>query len=116
MTKNSSETVVLTQQRDTRGTRTIWARRLPDGGVVIDGQDLGRGVEEAFGPGLTEYEWGWEVAASDVPILMNALGGRIGDDPIQLLSAWSRENIHRDPGQHLKDAGVPMEFWNRIGD
>jgi hypothetical protein len=45
-----------------------------------------------------------------------ALGGRDGDDPLPLLAAWSTAHGGVDPGSHLRDAGVAIEFWSRVGD
>jgi hypothetical protein len=84
--------------------------------LIIEGQDLGPGVEQAFGAGLTEYEWVWEIAPQDVPAAVEALGGHEADDPLALLRAWYADHGGEDPGSYLKDAGVPIGFWNRIGD
>ncbi len=108
--------IVLRNLRDERGLRYLGATRRPDGGIHIDGQDLGRGVENAFGAGLTEYEWTWDIEATDVPAVIAALEGREGDDPLRLLAAWSTAHDGIDPGSHLKEAGVPIQFWSRIGD
>jgi len=108
--------IVLRDYRDERGRRYIGARREPDGSIVIDGQDLGRGVESAFGTGLTEYEWTWRVEAAAVPAVVVALGGSDGDDPLPLLAEWSAAHGGMDPGSHLKEAAVPIAFSSRIGD
>ena len=108
--------IVLRDLRDAGGVRHLGATRRPDGGIRIEGQDLGPGVERAFGPGLTEYEWAWEIEADDVPAVIAALDGREGDDPLRLLAAWSAAHGDIDPGSHLREAGVPVTFWSRIGD
>jgi hypothetical protein len=92
------------------------ASRDPRGGVRIDGHDLGRCVEDAFGDGLGEYEWSWVIEPEAVPAAISALEGRDGDDPLKLLVAWSAAHGGADPGSHLREAGVPISFWNRIGD
>jgi hypothetical protein len=102
--------------RDAGGIRSLAARRREDGGIVIEGDDLGPGVERIFGPGLSEYEWVWAIAPGAVPAVVEALGGHEGDDPLTLLEAWSADNAGQDPGSHLRDAGAPIDFWNRIGD
>jgi len=94
----------------------LTARRGPDGGVVIEGQDIGRGVEEIFGDGFREYEWDWTIAPDAVPAAVTALGGDGEDDVLALLRAWSVDHGGRDPGIFLQEAGVPVEFWSRIGD
>ena len=108
--------VVLRNLRDARGVRHLQATRQPDGGILIEGQDLGPGVEEVFGQGLTEYEWTWEIKAADVPAVVGVLDGREGDDPLVLLAAWAAAHGRIDPGSHLQQAGVQIEFWSRIGD
>ena len=108
--------LVLRNQRDADGFRGLEASRRQDGGIRIDGHDLGRGVEGAFGAGMSEYEWCWVIEPDAVPATVAALDGREGDDPLRLLEAWSIAHGGVDPGSHLRDAGVPIAFWNRIGD
>lgn len=108
--------ISLRYQRDADGLRRLEATRRPDGGILIEGQDLGPGVERIFGAGLTEYEWAWVVGPDAVPATVAALDGDEGDDPLRLLAAWSAAHSGIDPGSRLREAGVPIEFWNRIGD
>jgi hypothetical protein len=110
-----SARVVLRDVRDERGTRYLAARRRDDGGVLIEGHDLGRGVE-AFGPGFSEYEWSWVIGLDVVPAALAALGGQAGDDLLQLLRTWSIDHGGVDPGSHLKNSGVPVGFWSHVGD
>jgi hypothetical protein len=108
-------TVLLFQSRDDRGTRSLWATTLADGRLKIEGQDLGPSVS-IFGADFTEYEWDWTIAAADVPLLPEYFGGKLGDDPIPLMRHWIKQANGRDPGQHLKDAGLELEFWSRLGE
>lgn len=108
--------VVLRNLRDAGGTRSLTARRGENGAILIEGQDLGRGVEAAFGPGLYEYEWAWTIGPDAFPAAIEALGGNEGDDLLRLLAAWSAGHGGADPGSHCKDAGVPIDFWSRVGD
>ena len=96
--------------------RSIQVSRADDGGVRIDGQDLGSAVESIMGAGMRECEWSWTIGAADVPAAVEALGGAPGTDPVRLLEAWSAAHRGRDPGQAIHDAGVPMGFWSRFGD
>ena len=96
--------------------RHLEATRRPDGAILIEGQDLGPGVERIFGAGLTEYEWTWTIEPDAVPAAIAALEGIEGDDPLRLLAAWSAAHGGVDPGSRLREAGVPIEFWSRIGD
>lgn len=109
-----STTIRLFQSRDARGTRTLDATWLPDGRLQIGGQDLGSSVA-VFGADFTEYEWDWTVAAADVPRIPVILGRPAGSDPIVALRSWTSAANGRDPGQQLKDAGLELEFWSRIG-
>jgi hypothetical protein len=108
--------ISLRDYRDAGGLRHLGATRTPDGGILIEGQDLGPGVERAFGAGLTEYEWAWAVPPDAVPAAVAALDGHEGDDPLRLLAAWSAAHDDGDPGSHLREAGVSIEFWSRVGD
>jgi len=108
--------ISLRDYRDEGGLRHLGATRMPDGGILIEGQDLGPGVERAFGAGLTEYEWAWAVPPDAVPAAVAALDGHEGDDPLRLLAGWFEAHGGIDPGTHLRQAGVPVEFWSRIGD
>jgi hypothetical protein len=105
---------VLRDTRDVGGSRHLEVSMLPGGGLSIDGQDLGPGVEAIFGAGCREYEWRWTIDARDVPAAIAALGGVPGDDPLAALARWFDEH-EIDPGTELRDAGVPVAFWNRIG-
>lgn len=108
--------VILRDLRDSGGSRYLEATRHTDGGIQILGQDLGSGVEEIYGAGLTEYEWSWDIEAAAVPAAIAALDGLEGDDPLYLLAAWTTQHGGIDPGSHLKKSGVPAKFWSRIGD
>jgi hypothetical protein len=106
--------VILRDQRDADGVRSLSATHVPGGGIFIEGHDLGAGVERIFG--FREYEWTWDIEADAVPAAIAALDGREGDDPLRLLAAWSAAHGAIDPGSHLREVGVPIKFWNRIGD
>lgn len=98
------------------GQQALWAELRPDGRLLISGQDLGSGVEQAWGGGLREYEWGWSVESSDVPAAVALLGGEPGEDPLAVLVRWTRSHDGADPGSAVKKAGIPVGFWNRVGD
>lgn len=107
--------LVIWRGRDDNGSRLLEAVLKPDGGLVIEGQDLGAAVK-VFGPDYSEYEFDWTADAGEVPRIIEVLGGRPGDDPLELLHRWTHVNRGRDPGQFLYDAGVTLGFWSRIGD
>jgi hypothetical protein len=108
--------VVLRDTRDASGTRFLEARLDPDGALRIEGQDLGPGVGEVFGAGLTEYEWWWRLDAGHVPAAVVALGGQPADDPLATVARWFADSGGTDPGSGLREAGLPIAFDCRIGD
>jgi len=105
--------VVLRDTRDARGTRHLEARLKDDDGIVIEGQDLGSGVE-ALGAGFSEYEWAWTIGSDQVPAAVAALGGSAVDDPLRVLANWSAVHNGADPGSDLREAGVSIGFWSRV--
>ena len=105
--------VILRDTRDEDGTRYLDARLEPNGDLIIEGQDLGDGVERFFGPGEREYEWTWTVKAADVPKLKRALGGG------HVLKALKRRfsgSAARDLKPFLVAHAIPHEVWPRTGD
>jgi hypothetical protein len=107
--------IALFQSRDDRGTRSLWVTRLGDGRLKIEGQDLGPAVA-FFGEDFTEYEWDWTIGASDIPRVAELLGGSPGSDPVAVMGKWVRDRNGADPGQELKQLGLDIEFWSRIGE
>jgi hypothetical protein len=106
--------VVLRDTRDGQGTRHLGARCNEDGGITIEGQDLGSGVE-ALGSGFSEYEWVWTIAADQVPMAVAILGGNTADDPLRVLANWSAVNDGADPGSHLREAGSEFADGRLLG-
>ena len=107
--------VELFSGQDARGTRTLWASLDPDGSLVIEGQDRGPQVQ-VFGPDFREYEWSWRASAGDLSRIVELLGGGQEEDPLEVLVRWALGRKGEDPGSYLRNAGVPLEFWSRIGD
>jgi hypothetical protein len=108
--------VTLRHQTFGADRRVLWAVLTAAGDLRIEGQDLGPGVEEIFGEGKTEYEWDVVVRAADVPRAVVALGGSPGDDVLAVLSQRYSGFEASEIEPRLKASGVPIEFWNRIGD
>lgn len=110
------DTITLRDERAGKDTRHLWARVEASGDLVIEGQDLGPGVESFWGAGLSEYEWTITVRAPDVPKLIAALGGRDGDGVLSLLAARFREDDRYASKGFIEEHAVPLEFWSRVGD
>lgn len=107
-------TVKLRNTWDASGTRHLAASIKDDGRVVISGQDLGRGVEEFFGSGNTEYEWEWTIEPGDVLKMAKELGST--DDVLGALArSFSGDNA-ANLQTFLDDAGIPYSTWSRVGD
>jgi hypothetical protein len=84
-----------------------------EGGIRLDGWDLGDGV--AAIKGVREYEWTLDVAASDLPALVEALGAVAGEDVFEVISRTCMDDpnrLHRT----IVDAKIPHAWWSREGD
>ncbi len=104
--------IVLRHQRDGDGLRHLEAILEEDGDLVIEGQDLGRGVEEFFGS--REYEWTWTIRAAHLPDLMRALA--IQADPLAALEERFSGDRAGELKAFLDDQSIPREIWSRLGD
>jgi hypothetical protein len=108
--------VILRNTSDADGPRYLGARITDVGDLRLEGQDLGPGVERVFGEGLTEYEWLFTVLAEHLEDAVVALGGDPGADPLTVVEAFFASGRGHEFGPVLRDAGVPVEFWSRVGD
>ncbi|HTU69524.1 MAG TPA: hypothetical protein VMF11_04310 [Candidatus Baltobacteraceae bacterium] len=112
----------MRHERTSTDWRSLSARLGPEGDLIVEGQDLGKGVESLFG--YNEYEWTLTVAAVDTPKLLAAL--KRGQGPFDLLRCRRglldalRRRFHQSTASQLepflKENGVPYSFWNSIGD
>lgn len=111
-----ARTVVLGEQHDDDG---LWARSvtLDDGGdLLIEGHDLGPGVERLLGAGLREYEFVRTVRAADVPAVVRALGLAEGADILDALDVrYAGQGTH-EIEKLIESAAITSELWGRVGD
>jgi len=105
--------VTLRDARDEDGSRQLGASLKGDGALLIEGQDIGPGVERFFGPGLTEYEWAWIIQPSGVRALKLALAR---DDVLAALSERFSGDAAADLQRFLEDNDIPYEPWSRVGE
>ena len=110
-----AEVTLHTETTDDGGSRTVWLSRLPQGGVSVNGQDLGD-LSGSFGAGVREYEWAHSVAAGDIPSLVHALGGGADADLVDLLTARFSGIRHREFSKFCATESIPVEFWSRFGE
>jgi hypothetical protein len=109
MNEPDSRYVILRDSRDEKGSR--WLRAVLDasGDLILSGHDLGTGVSDSYGEGITEYEWIHRVAAPDVLRLLTCLGGQPDDDILDFLTA----GIY----QTLRAYQIPYTpVFSRLGD
>jgi hypothetical protein len=111
MTKRS---VTLRDIHDELGTRHLTASLSTDGTLTIEGQDLGDGVEQIFGPGTREYEWAWTIQSQDVPRLASALDAC--DDVLAALADRFSNDAAAELKSFLDERAIPHDCWSRIGD
>ncbi len=106
--------VTLREVRDELGVRVLEAILAPDGTLTIEGQDLGDGVEQFFGPGNREYEWIWTIRAAEAVKLAAALGS-----PGNVLSGLQARFSGKAAAElqpFLEQHGIVYEGWSRVGD
>ncbi len=107
--------IVLRDIHDEEGVRHLAARFTESGDLVIEGQDLGDGVERFFGEGIREYEWIWTIRRGSLVALARELGVNEG----AILEELGRRFSHPSCGElepFLKEHGIPLERWSRLGD
>ncbi|MBN2493425.1 MAG: hypothetical protein JXR96_02440 [Deltaproteobacteria bacterium] len=112
----SERTVTLREIRDEHGLRYLGVRIDENGDLVIEGQDLGSGVESFWGEGASEYEWIRQVKARDLPRLLEALGAKPEADLLSLLGERFSGDRASELERFLKAHAIPSEFWSRVGD
>ena len=106
------KSVVLRDVRDAQGTRHLQATLTDMGDLVIEGQDLGDGVEQIFG--VREYEWIWTIRARDLPSLVGAMGAT--SNVLAMLSERFSGDNAAGLKSFLDSHDVPHEVWSRMGD
>ena len=104
--------VVLRKERSESDYRFLSAEIDENGDLVIDGQDLGGGVDSAFG--CSEYEWSWTVRAKHIGQLKIALGSR--RNILRTLKKRFSDQKAAGLYEFLQKSKVPFEGWSRIGD
>ncbi|WP_338848220.1 hypothetical protein V8J88_05145 [Massilia sp. W12] len=104
--------VTLRNERTPGDSRYLGARIAESGDLLIEGQDIGAGVEEFSGS--REYEWAWLIAKADLPKLSEALHAET--DLLAALQMRFSGPAAAELGQFLTQHGIHYESWSRIGD
>ena len=110
----ADQSVTLREIHSPRDFRTLIARMAADGTLTIEGQDLGDGVEQIFGPGNREYEWVLTIQSQHVAQLISALNSSA--NVLTALAERFSNEASAGIEPFLDEQGIPYEFWNRIGD
>lgn len=79
----------------------------PEGGFVISGQDLSGRI-------WAEYEYAMTVGRPAVREVIAALGGREGDDVVELFGEHAAEIIEEGEKSWLDRHSIPYDFWSRV--
>jgi hypothetical protein len=96
-----------------RDSLTVAATLTADGALVIKGQDLR--AESFFGSGNAEYEYALTVEADGVRRIVEALGGKTGDDVLELLRANGDNLVATGEMTWLRAIGIEPKFWSHLG-
>ena len=106
-----AKVVVLRNEREGRDSRYLEAYLDDQGSLRIDGHDLGPATTVVSPDG--EYEWGRIVRAEHLPELLQLLGGKAGDDILELLERrWSGPRSG-ELEQVLRDCSIPIALFVR---
>ena len=79
-----------------------------DGGLHIDGQDLGPSTASVSGDG--EYEYHKTVAAADIPALLELLGRDANDNILDVLETGWTGPASYDLERTLRESAIPVAF------
>jgi hypothetical protein len=102
-----SPVIELLDERKGENSFRIWAYLDAEGDLHIDGQDFGPITAVMTDDG--EYEYCQKFANADLPRVIQALGGQLGCDVLELLArAWSGERAH-DLERCIREAGIPRK-------
>lgn len=104
--------IILREERKAGDYRFLGAEIKDNGNLVFEGQDLGSGVEGAFG--CSEYEWYWTIKEQDIPKLKDAIGGR--GNVLKLLEKNFSNEKAANLYEFMQEHNIPFESWSRIGD
>lgn len=109
--RRGARTVTLRFEDDGEDFRRLTASVTREGALRVEGHDLGPGTAIVSPDG--EYEWVTTVAAADIGRLVALLGGREGDNVLDVL-----ERAYIGPGSYdfermLRESDIPVERWTR---
>ncbi len=105
--------VTLREERVGSDYRHLEAYVDDEGRLHIDGQDLGPGTAVISDDG--EYQWFETIAAADVARVVELLGGRRGEDVLDVLERdWTGPKSYELEAR-LRTSGVPVDRFTWSG-
>ncbi len=112
MNEGRSQVVLVRDERAGDGVHTLWAYLDRSGRLHIEGEDFGL-TSTASVSAQGEYEWHETIAATDVPKVVEILGGSPDDDVLQLLEQnWSGEaSYDLEVKLHTSGLDIEREAW-----
>jgi hypothetical protein len=108
MTYSEPRQVQLRDERDGEDSRHLWAYLDDAGALHIDGQDLGPKTAPVSHDG--EYEWFQEIAPSDIPAVIELLGGRPGEAILDVLERFTGPQSY-ELERRLRDSDIPVKRY-----
>ena len=102
--------VTLRDESKGRNSRSLWAY-VDEGGLNIEGQDLGPGTASMSGDG--EYEWFRRFAFEDVPLVVALLDGEPGEDVMDVLERWVGKSDELEA--RMRESTIPSAFSSYSG-
>jgi hypothetical protein len=99
---------LLKEKRADGSSLNMWAYLDSEGCLHIDGQDLGPVTKAVSDDG--EYEYFYTIPAEDIPALVKVLGGKVGDNVLDVIKKkWSGKKSY-DLGELLDKSQVRVKF------
>ncbi len=105
--------VVLLEERNGADSRSVWASLAENGDLIISGQDIGPGVERAFGS--DEYEFAHTIPFNYVKPFLEILGATKVTDVLTALRAFGGPR-YQEITNALETAqnSMPIRFWSHF--
>ena len=103
--------VTLLEERNGADSRSVWASLAENGDLIISGQDIGPGVERAFGS--DEYEFSHTIPSDYVLPFLKILGAIKVTDVLTALRAFGGSRYEEiTDALETAQTSMPIRFWS----
>ena len=106
---HSHREITLRAERRGSTTRYLTARGTENGGLQIEGQDLGNFQDPIVAPD-GEYEWVWEITADNLPVLCRTLDIDPDADVLDQLAAHWSHAASDELERRVRESGL-AQLW-----